>query len=95
MAARTRTERPNGSGFTYGRPPASDTGRVRLEVRPDDASVYVDEEFWGNARETKILTLRSGRHLIEVVRPGFETVRREVDVVRGGTGEVLVELRRP
>jgi hypothetical protein len=72
-----------------------DAGRVRLEVRPEDASVYVDDEFWGNARETKFLTLRSGRHSIELVRPGFEVFRREVDVVRGETSDVLVELRRP
>jgi hypothetical protein len=68
---------------------------VRLEVRPDDASVYVDDEFWGNARETKFLTLRSGPHAIEMVRPGFVTARREVEVVKGETSDVLVELERP
>ena len=72
-----------------------DVGRIRLEVRPEDASVYVDDEFWGNGRETKYLTLRSGRHAIELVRPGFEVARHEVDVVRGETSDVLVELRRP
>lgn len=72
-----------------------DAGRVRLEVRPNDASVYVDDEFWGNAHETKVITLRSGRHTIELVRPGFEVERREVDVVRGRTSDVLVELTRP
>jgi hypothetical protein len=72
-----------------------DTGRVRVEVRPDDASVYVDDEFWGNARDTKFLTLRSGRHSIELVRPGFEVARQDVDVVRGETSDVFVELRRP
>jgi hypothetical protein len=79
------------------RPAASsrDVGRIRVEVRPDDASVYVDDEFWGNARETKFLTLRSGRHAIELVRPGFEVVRRDVDVVRGETADVFIELQRP
>jgi hypothetical protein len=72
-----------------------DVGRVRLEVRPEDASVYVDDEFWGNGRETKFLTLRSGRHSIELVRPGFEVARRELDVVRGESTDVLVELRQP
>jgi hypothetical protein len=78
------------------RPPAvsRNTGRVRLEVRPDDASVYVDDEFWGTARETKSVTLRSGRHTIELVRPGFEVARREVDVVTGETSDVQVELQR-
>jgi len=76
-------------------PSSRDTGRVRLEVRPEDASVYVDDEFWGSAGDTKFLTLRSGRHSIELVRPGFEVERREVEVVRGETSDVLVELRRP
>jgi hypothetical protein len=84
---------------TYDAPPAlrsnRDVGRVRIEVRPEDASVYVDDEFWGNGRETKFLTLRSGRHSIEMVRPGFEVARREVDVARGETIDVLVELRQP
>ncbi len=91
------SEPPEGSDPSYGTPPRSDrnTGRVRLEVKPDDASIYVDDEFWGNARETKFLTLRSGRHAIELVRPGFATVRREVEVVRGETSDLLVELDRP
>lgn len=92
-------DRPSSSSdSSYGvRPPAlsRNTGRIRLEVRPDDASVYVDDEFWGNAGETKFLTLRSGRHTIELVRPGFEVARREVDVVTGETSDVLVELQRP
>jgi hypothetical protein len=33
--------------------------------------------------------------VIELVRPGFEVARHEVDVVRGETSDVLVELRRP
>jgi hypothetical protein len=70
-----------------------DAGRVRLEVRPEDASVYVDDAFRGNGRETKFLTLRPGPHVIELVRPGFAIARREVEVVRGETRDVLVELR--
>ena len=71
------------------------SGRVRLEVRPDDTSVYVDDEFRGNARETRILNLPPGRHLIELVRPGFPVERREVTVVSGESQDVLVELLRP
>jgi len=84
-------------------PPARDaersydgrSGRVRLEVRPDDASVYVDDEFRGTAREARIMKLPPGRHVIELVRPGFATERREVTVVSGESQDVLVELLRP
>ena len=71
------------------------SGRVRLEVRPDDASVYVDDEFRGTAREARIMNLSPGRHRIELVRPGFAVERREVTVVTGESQDVLVELLRP
>lgn len=71
-----------------------DTGRVRLEVRPEDASVYVDDQFCGSAPEARFLTLAPGRHAIELVRPGFEVARREADVVTGETVDVLVELQQ-
>jgi hypothetical protein len=71
------------------------TGRVRLEVRPDDATVYVDGDFWGVAKESRLVTLRAGRHGIELVRPGFQVVHREVDVVPGQSTDVFVELQRP
>jgi len=84
-------------------PPARDaersyegrSGRVRLEVRPDDASVYVDDDFRGTAREARIMNLPPGRHVIELVRPGFAIERREVTVVIGECQDVLVELLRP
>ena len=70
------------------------TGRVRLEVRPEDASVYVDDQYWGNASDSRRLTLRAGRHVIELVRPGLPVARREVDVIAGQSADVLVDLQR-
>jgi hypothetical protein len=86
----------------YRRPPEArvqgdyvpNTGRVRLEVRPEDASVYVDDEYWGNASDSRQLTLRAGRHMIELVRPGLPVARREVDVIAGQSADVLVDLQR-
>ena len=40
------------------------------------------------------LRLRPGRHRIEVVRPGFRTVEREVEVEPGRSTEVEVELEK-
>jgi hypothetical protein len=71
------------------------TGRVRLEVRPDDATVYIDDDFWGIAKESRLITLRAGRHSIELVRPGFQVIHRELDVVRGESTDLFVELQRP
>ena len=94
---------PGGDDSGTPPPPARDaersyegrSGRVRLEVRPDDASVYVDDEFRGTAREARIMNLPPGRHMIELVRPGFAIERREVTVVIGESQDILVELLRP
>jgi hypothetical protein len=80
--------RPDAPGYT------ADTGKVHLDARPADASVYVDDDFWGSARDSRVLTLRSGRHTLELVRPGHATVRRDIDVARGGTVSIVVDLER-
>lgn len=86
--------------MTYDAPPVTrtrndDSGRVRIAVTPADASLYVDDEYWGNARQIRSLTLRAGQHTIDVVRPGFAPVRQEVRVVSGEMSELRVELQRP
>jgi PEGA domain-containing protein len=69
-------------------------GELRLDVRPDDASVYVDDRFVGSARELRTLALVPGPHRIEVVRPGFRTVERTVQVRLDVPADVVVELER-
>jgi len=64
-----------------------------LDVQPGDASVYVDGEFYGKASQVKQLDLPAGRHRLEVVRPGYKTVEKEVDI-DGGTTSVTVTLER-
>jgi hypothetical protein len=68
-------------------------GTVRLNVRPSDASIYVDGAFRGTAR-LRTLRLPAGRHRIEVVRPGYATIEREVDVEPGREVDVSFELER-
>jgi hypothetical protein len=67
---------------------------VRLRVSPRDASVYVDGEFAGTGREASQLRLRPGRHRIEVVRPGYRTIEREIDVQSGDAEDVEVALEK-
>jgi hypothetical protein len=71
-----------------------DLGRLRLEVEPDDATVYVDDAFRGTAREAQLIRLSVGRHVVELVRPGFSVERREVTITSGETTDLLVELER-
>jgi hypothetical protein len=70
-------------------------GRLELSIRPEDASVYVDGAFRGSAREASTLRLAPGRHRIEVVRPGYKTLEKEIDVAPGQSTNVKVELDRP
>ena len=69
-------------------------GILRLDVRPVDATVYVDGEFRGAAGALERVTLAPGRHLLEVVRPGFRTVQREIEIRPGKTEEIAVDLER-
>jgi len=69
-------------------------GELRLAVRPDDASVYVDDRFMGAARQLETLSLEPGPHRIEVVRPGFRMVERTVQVGPDEPATVVVDLDR-
>jgi hypothetical protein len=77
------------------RAPSGERGRLRLNVLPEDASIYVDGQFKGSARQASSLELAAGRHRIEVVRPGFRTDERDFEVETGVTRELSVELQRP
>lgn len=62
---------------------AEEAGNLRLDIRPADATIYVDNQFRGSGDGTTTLALTGGRHTIEVARPGFVTERRVVDVREG------------
>ena len=70
-----------------------EVGTLRLTVEPSDASVYVDGAFRGTGR-LRSLRLPAGPHRIEVVRPGYRTLEREVDVRPGREVEVRFDLER-
>jgi hypothetical protein len=72
-----------------------DSGRVRLDVRPPDASVYVDGQFQGPAGDVGELILPPGPHRVEVVRPGFRTEERDVQVEPRSARTLTIELSRP
>lgn len=99
---------PGGDSYAAEPPPPADgdassderredvrgNGDLRLDVRPDDASVYLDDRFLGSARELRTLALPPGPHRVEVVRPGFRTVERTVQVRPDEPATIVVELTR-
>ena len=70
-------------------------GELRLTVRPADATVYVDGEFRGTALQARTLWLAPGHHRVEMVRPGFRTAERDVDVSPDAPASLEVDLERP
>jgi hypothetical protein len=74
--------------------PGRSNAVLRLTVSPDDASVYVDGRFYGTAREAGHLYLSPGSHRVEVVRPGYRTFEKDVEVSADGTTGLDVSLER-
>lgn len=72
----------------------ADTGTVHLNIEPRDASVYLDGEFQGAGREVRELDLKPGRHRIEIVRPGYRTAERDVEVKAGRSENLDVQLEK-
>ena len=71
-------------------------GRLRLDVEPSDASVYVDGRFVGTGidlqRLRNGLRLEPGEHRIAVVRPGRKAVEQEFTVAAGEEVELEFDL---
>jgi hypothetical protein len=76
------------------RPPRASSASLHLTVDPDDASVYVDGAFQGTARQSRRLDLSPGRHRIEVVRPGYRTLERDVEIEAGKPTDLDVTLEK-
>lgn len=79
----------------YVPPTSRERGLVEVTVDPPDASIYVDGEFYGKAEDVRELELPPGRHRIEVVRPGYRTEEREIEVVARRNAAVRIRLEKP
>lgn len=71
-------------------------GRVRLDVEPGDASIYLDGRFIGTgddlAKLHSGLLVDAGEHRLAVVRPGRRSEEREFRVAAGQEVELEIEL---
>lgn len=83
-----------------GQAPRADsrTTRLRLNVEPSDAAVYVDNRFVGTAEEVNSLergvSVSAGKHTVTVSRPGFRDKASEVTVEQGKTETLEISLNR-
>jgi PEGA domain-containing protein len=74
----------------------SQKGRLRLDVEPEDASVYLDGHFVGTGSELSQmrngLPVSAGDHRLAIVRPGRKAEERQFQVKPGEDVELDVEL---
>lgn len=60
------------------------TGLVEVDIQPSDAAVYIDDMFYGTALQFKgsdnTIMLKSGTHVVEVVKPGYISHREKITV---------------
>jgi hypothetical protein len=72
------------------------TVALKLNIQPDRAAVFVDDEFVGHAGEfggsVHSMLISPGKHRIKVELPGYQTFETEVNLREGQKTEVKTEL---
>jgi hypothetical protein len=73
-------------------------GLLRIEASPADAAIYLDGEFLARADELArlhgALPVARGRHVVEVVRPGYQGESIEIVVEPEEPQRVRIDLKR-
>lgn len=76
----------------------SEPARLLLDLRPEDAVAYLDGRFLGSGRELgrlhAPLLIDPGAHVLEVVRPGYDTRRIEFQAESARDVEIEAALER-
>lgn len=74
------------------------TAMLKIDVKPERAAVFVDDEFAGHAGEFggafKAMQLSPGKHRIKVALPGYRTFETEVNLLVDQKAEVKTELAK-
>jgi hypothetical protein len=74
------------------------TGYLSLKVEPQDASVYVDDTFYGIASRFVLpdssIVLRAGTHKVEIIRPGYKQHVQIVEVGSDKAQDLNVKLEK-
>ncbi len=90
------TQSPPPGRLVQPEPSDGTKGRLLVSVTPVDAAVYLDGHFLGVAQELEHvsagLLVEAGRHTIEVARPGYRGVTREVEISADDRFELSVTL---
>ena len=72
--------------YGYAEYPAANVGKVKIDTKMKNASVYVDGGYAGTVGDLKTFSLRPGSHNIEVRDPAGQTImQQKIDVLAGKT----------
>ncbi len=67
------------------------TGKVKIDTKMKDASVYVDDGYAGTVGQLKTFSLHPGTHNIELRSPSGQTIfQQKIDVLAGKTTKLAV-----
>ena len=74
----------------------SESGRLRLQVAPPGAAIYLDGAFVRAAESAQPLSLRlpPGQHRVQIVMPGYKGYAADVTVPEAGEAVVAAQLAR-
>lgn len=77
--------------------PSAEPVQVTLSIQPVEAVVYLDGKFLAVIPENgKITNLRliPGEYLIEIWKPGFETLRKKISLAEGKPADLVLSLKK-
>ena len=87
----------SGNGLSM-QPQNNDRRPLVLRVSPKDATIYIDENYYGtadvNSSGTVQVLLPPGIHKIEIVRPGYESFAQEVEIELNAENKLDVNLQK-
>jgi Protein kinase domain/PEGA domain len=91
--AATSAPQPVAAAPSESAPPATGEGTLWIDTNPAGATVIVDASITRVSPAT-IPNLAPGKHALQIVKPGYTTEQREVEVKAGQvTQEVMIALR--
>jgi len=76
--------------------PGSDAAELKLNVKPDRAAVFLDDNYIGHAADFggafRSMLLPPGKHRVKVELPGYRTFETEVNLLSTQKSKVETEL---
>jgi hypothetical protein len=82
-------------GVTF--PEEDSTARLRIEVEPEEAAIFVNQTFVGHVDRfngRRGMRIAPGTYRVTVALPGYEAFQTEISLRAGQTYEIETDLRR-